>query len=133
MVNNIGYQNLLKKMLLIFVIDMLTMNSKTMFMKTIKNALVNLVFIKFGMGGTWKKVHMDVYTEENKNFHKLVRNSHPGKGNSPFSYEDIINIRKQLKDGKTELEIFDQYKDKIKYRQVFHEFCIYKTYPWILV
>lgn len=90
-------------------------------------------FHKIWNGATWKKVHMDVYTEENKNFHKQVRNSHPGKGSSPFSYEDIINIRTQLKMGKSEAEIYEQYKDTVKWRQTFHDLCIYKTYPWILV
>lgn len=90
-------------------------------------------FNKIWNGNTWTKVHMDVYTEENKAFHKQVRNSHPGKGSTPFSYDDIVYIRTQLKNGKTEEEVFQEYKDIVKYKQVFHNVCSYKTYPWILV
>lgn len=34
-------------------------------------------FNKIWNGNTWTKIHMDVYTEENKEFYMLVRNSHP--------------------------------------------------------
>ena len=90
-------------------------------------------FHKIWNGETWKKIHMDVYTPENKEFHRKVRNSHPGKGLSPFSYADIVHIRTELKKGKTEEEIYQEYKNIVKYKQTFHNICTYKTYPWILV
>lgn len=65
-------------------------------------------FHKIWNGHTWQKVHYDVYTDENRAFHTLVRNSHPGKGTgNRLSIDEIREIRRRSK-----AESFDEiYKD----------------------
>ena len=71
-------------------------------------------FHKIWNGETWKTVHMDVYTEENKAFHTLIRNSHPGKGNGKrISVEAIKQIRIRKKNGETLNEIYPDYADQV--------------------
>ena len=98
--------------------------------------IINLTgFHKVWNGYTWKNVHYDVYTEENKEFHKWVRNAHPGRSSGTgkqISKEEIINIRERLKTESKET-IWLDYKDKFKYRQVFNDICNYKTYKNIIV
>ena len=92
-------------------------------------------FRKVWNGYTWPEVHMDVYTEENKEFHKWVRNSHPGKmsGTGPcLSKEEIIDIRTRLKTEDADT-IWEDYKSKIKNKQNFTDICNYKTYKLITV
>ena len=92
-------------------------------------------FRKVWNGYTWPKVHMDVYTEENKEFHKWVRNAHPGKNSgtgSTLSREEIIDIRTRLKTENKE-SIWLDYKNKIKNKQNFTDICEYKTYKKITV
>lgn len=93
-------------------------------------------FHKVWNGYTWKKVHMDVYTEENKEFHKWVRNSHPGRKTgtgSCLSKENIIDIRTRLKNGEEVLDIWKDYNKKMKHIQNFRDICNYKTYKNITV
>lgn len=69
-------------------------------------------FHKIWNGETWKKVHMDVYTKENRKFHTLIRNSHPGKGNGKrISVESIKEIRIRKKNGESLNEIYPDYAD----------------------
>lgn len=100
-----------------------------------KNLINKTGFRKVWNGYTWPKVHMDVYTEENKEFHKWVRNAHPGKstGTGPsLSREEIIDIRTRLKTEDKE-SIWLDYKDKLKAKQNFTDICEYKTYKKITV
>lgn len=86
-------------------------------------------FHKIWNGSTWTKIHMDVYTEENKQFHRDVRNAHPGKGRSKFSPEEIKNIRQRflIEDFNT---LYLEYADRIT-KQQFKKMCIGQTYKFI--
>lgn len=70
-------------------------------------------FHKVWNGDTWTKIHMDVYTKENRDFHTLVRNSHPGKGTGRrLSINEIREIRKRKKDGESFEQIYEDFKNK---------------------
>lgn len=87
-------------------------------------------FKKIWNGYTWTKVHMDVYTDENKKFHKWVRNCHPGRktGTGPqLTEDDIRTIRKRILTENPD-EVYLDYQAKFKYRQNFTNICNYKTY-----
>ena len=56
---------------------------------------------------------MDVYTEENRAFHTLIRNSHPGKGTGRrLSLEEIREVRQRSKTESFE-EIYKDFKEKV--------------------
>ena len=61
---------------------------------------------------------MDVYTDENKEFHKWVRNCHPGRntGTGPqLTEKDIKTIRLRILTENPNIVYLD-YKDKIKHQ-----------------
>lgn len=92
-------------------------------------------FRKVWNGYTWQKVHMDVYTEENKTFHKWVRNAHPGRSTGTgkqLTQQEIIKIRSRLAKGETQDEIWEDYKDRFKFKQTFKNICSNKTYKNIV-
>lgn len=93
-------------------------------------------FHKIWNGETWKKVHMDVYTSENKFFHYMMRNCHPGKSTgtgNQLNLDEIKDIRIRLKNGESEDQIYNDYKERFTYKQTFTNICRYKTYPYITV
>lgn len=95
--------------------------------KEYKDKIGKSGFHKIWNGDTWQKVHMDVYTEENKAFHRLMRNSHPGKGTGRrLSIKEIREIRKRSKD-ETIDEIYEDFKDKCT-REVFKRIYLKETY-----
>lgn len=70
-------------------------------------------FHKIWNGETWQKVHRDVYTEENKAFHTLMRNSHPGKGTGKrLTIDEIREIKQRSKNESFE-EVYKDFKDRI--------------------
>lgn len=92
-------------------------------------------FHKIWNGYTWQKIHMDVYTEENKDFHKWVRNSHPGRSTSTgpqLSIEDIKNIRTRILTENPN-QVFLDYKEKFKHKQNFSNICNYNTYKNVTI
>lgn len=86
-------------------------------------------FKKIWNGTSWKDIHMDVYTEENKNFFKYVRNS---KSNNNIPKDYIIDIRLRIKNGENIESIYLDYKDVIP-RQSFFNIYHNRTYKHIQV
>lgn len=87
-------------------------------------------FHKIWNGETWKKVHMDVYTEENRAFHVLMRNSHPGKGGGHrLTIEEIREVRRRSQN-ETLNEVYADFKFKVT-REVFKRIYERKTYTGI--
>lgn len=59
-------------------------------------------FRKIWNGYTWKEVHMDVYTEENKKYYLYKRNSHSeNNSHAKLTEQDVINIRTRKKNGES--------------------------------
>ena len=78
---------------------------------------------------------MDVYTEENKEFHKWVRNCHPGRSTGTgkqITEAEIKDIRTRILTESPD-EVYKDYKDKFKYKQNFTNICNYKTYKNITI
>ena len=67
-------------------------------------------FHKIWLGQNWRNVHMDVYTEENRQYYLFQRNSHPGStnGRAKLTEEMVIDIRTRKKKGE---KLADVYKD----------------------
>lgn len=87
-------------------------------------------FHKIWNGDTWTKVHMDVYTEENKAFHTLIRNSHPGKGiGNRLSIDEIREVRRRSLTENLD-DIYKDFKDKVT-RKVFRKIYNKQTYKGI--
>lgn len=69
-------------------------------------------FRKIWNGTTWKHVHMDVYTEENKARHKYLRNSNSQtNSHAKLGEEDVILIRTRKKNGESLQEVYKDYND----------------------
>lgn len=88
-------------------------------------------FHKIWNGDTWTRIHMDVYTQENKDFHTLVRNSHPGKGTGKrLSLNEIRIVRERKRNGESLEQIFVDFKEKVS-RDVFRKIYNEETYKFI--
>lgn len=68
-------------------------------------------FHKIWNGTTWPDVMPEVFTNENKDFHRNNTGC-PGSmnGRALLNEKDVYNIRVQKKDGRTLSEVYEQYK-----------------------
>lgn len=69
-------------------------------------------FHKIWGGTNWLRIHMNVYTPENKAYYNYQRNSHPGSSNgrSKLNEQDVFNIRLRKKNGEKLSEVYEDYK-----------------------
>ena len=69
-------------------------------------------FHKIWLGQNWRNVHMDVYTEENRQYYLFQRNSHPGStnGRAKLTEEMVIDIRTRKKNGEKLADVYKDYK-----------------------
>lgn len=69
-------------------------------------------FHKIWNNQTWKDIHQDVYTEENRQYYLYKRNSHPGSKNprALLNETDVYNIRLRRKNGEGMKEVYQDYK-----------------------
>ena len=69
-------------------------------------------FHKIWNNFTWKEVHQEVYTEENRQYYLYKRNSHPGSKNprALLNETDVYNIRLRKKNGETIKNVYQDYK-----------------------
>ncbi len=73
-------------------------------------------FHKIWNGETWNKIMMEVYTEENKNFHKHnTACSGSQNGRARLTEEDVRIIRTRRKNGEVLSKVYEDYKDRITY------------------
>lgn len=70
-------------------------------------------FHKIWLGQNWREIHMDVYTEENRQYYLYQRNSHPGSknGRSKLTEQMVIDIRTRKKNGEKIADVYKDYKD----------------------
>lgn len=83
-------------------------------------------FRKIWNGYSWQDIHMDVYTTENKDFYKYIRNS---KSSNNVPKEKILDIRRRAKQGESLNSIYQDYKEIPK--QNFTNIYRNKTYQHI--
>lgn len=71
-------------------------------------------FEKIWKGETWKEISMEVYTEENKKFHK-TNSSMKGSNNgrARLTEKDVYNIRLRKKNGESSSHVYEDYKNLI--------------------
>lgn len=69
-------------------------------------------FHKIWTNATWKTVHQDVYTEENKQYYLFNRNSRSGSQNpkSKLTEEMVYDIRLRKKNGEQRNAVYQDYK-----------------------
>lgn len=73
-------------------------------------------FHKVWNGTTWQNIMSEVYTEENKNFHKCnTANSGSQNGRSRLNEEDVKIIRLRRKNGENIREVYKDYQNKLTY------------------
>ena len=67
-------------------------------------------FINVWQGKTWTNIMMDVYTEENKYFHKHNSSMKGTKnGRAKINQEEVNNIRQRRKNGEKMKEVYNDY------------------------
>lgn len=71
-------------------------------------------FKKVWQGETWKNILPEVYTEENKEYHKMhTGNEGSSNGRSKITEQDVYNIRLRRKNGEALKDVYEDYKDKL--------------------
>lgn len=92
-------------------------------------------FSKIWNGLNWKTTHYDVYTEENKSYYLLKRNSHPGSKNpnSKMSEEMVLEIRKRKKNKEKMKDVYLDYKDTGITEASFKQIWCYQNWKNIVV
>ena len=73
-------------------------------------------FNKIWKGETWKNILPEVYTDENKLFHKNnTGNIGSSNGRARLNEEDVKQIRLRRKNGENIREVYKDYQDKLTY------------------
>ena len=74
---------------------------------------------------SWQKIHMDVYTEENKQYYIFKRNSSGGKrANAKLTPEEVRDIRTRKKNGDNMKDVYNLYS-KLTYGSFKNLWCGY--------
>lgn len=74
-------------------------------------------FHKIWNNETWKNIKQEVYTSENKKFHKNnTANKGSKNGRSKLTEQDVKNIRIRRKNGEILSKVYEDYKDKLTYK-----------------
>lgn len=87
-------------------------------------------FKKIWNGTTWTDIHMDVYTQDNKDFFNYFRNSKSSK--NTFTLEEVVKVRTELANGKKWEDIYQQQYSHID-KQIFRNMCFNKTYKHVKI
>lgn len=73
-------------------------------------------FSKIWKGETWKTIMMEVYTEQNKQYHLHdTANKGSMNGRARLNENDVKNIRLRRKNGEQLKEVYKDYQDKVTY------------------
>ena len=97
------------------VIDIRTRYNNKERCKEVENIYSNRIghsgFSKIWKGETWKDIMPEVYTEENKNFHKHnTGQKGSSNGRALLSEEDVYSIRLRKKNGEDIKKVYEDYK-----------------------
>lgn len=78
-----------------------------------KDRISRTGFNKIWKGETWKDIMPEIYTEENRQYHK-EHTANPGtyNGRAKLSEEDVRDIRTRYKNGESIDSIYEDYKNK---------------------
>lgn len=82
-----------------------------------KNKIKEKGFINVWQGCTWKDIMPEVYTKENKEFHKHnCANIEESNGRVKLTKQEVYDIRLRRKNGEKFSEVYKDYSNKIKKR-----------------
>ena len=74
-------------------------------------------FCKIWKGDSWKNIMPEVYTEENKDFHKHnTANIGSKNGHSRLTEEEVFSIRTRRKNGEKLSDVYADYEDRMTYK-----------------
>lgn len=74
-------------------------------------------FHKIWNGYTWKSIMPEVYTDENKQYHKNnTANRGEKNGTSNITDEDVIRIRTDKKNGKNKNDVYKEYSSYLSFK-----------------
>ena len=69
-------------------------------------------FSKIWKGETWKHIMPEIYTEENRHWHKMhTANTGHWNGRAKVTEEEVIQMRERYKNGESIREIWQDYKE----------------------
>ena len=90
-------------------------------------------FGKIWKGETWKNIMPEVYTEENKLFHKNnTGNTGSSNGRARLTEEEVKSIRSRRKNGENIKQVYEDYKNKLTYGS-FSNVWTYQNWKNIIV
>ena len=85
--------------------------------KDYQNRIGDSGFSKIWKGESWKNIMPEVYTEENKNFHKHnTANTGSKNGRSKLTEEEVLNIRIRRKNGEKLSDVYADYENRMTYK-----------------
>ena len=98
-----------------------------------KNHIGESGFGKIWKGETWKNIMPEVYTEENKEFHRHnTANSGSQNGRSKLTEQEVFNIRTRRKNGEKLSDVYADYSDRMTYKS-FSNVWTYQNWKNIIV
>lgn len=98
-----------------------------------KNRIGESGFGKIWKGESWKDIMPEVYTEENKNFHKHnTANIGSKNGKSRLTEQEVFSIRTRRKNGEKLSDVYNDYSDKMTYKS-FSNVWTYQNWKNIIV
>ena len=99
-----------------------------------KDLITFRAFKKAWHGETFKNIHYDVYTTENKQFHFSKGQSRKGEinGKSVFSEKDVVNIRSRRDNGENKISVWEDYKKLNVSRNSFYDIWNNKSWKYLI-
>ena len=90
-------------------------------------------FGKIWKGETWKNIMPEIYTEENKQFHKHnTANAGSSNGRARLTETEVYEIRLRRKNGEKLSDVYQEYSDRITYKS-FANVWTYQNWKNIVV
>lgn len=90
-------------------------------------------FSKIWKGETWKNIMPEVYTEENKKFHKQnTANSGSSNGRARLTESEVYEIRLRRKNGEKLSDVYQDYSERMTYKS-FSNVWTYQNWKNIVV
>ena len=98
-----------------------------------KNQIGESGFAKIWKGETWKDIMPEVYTKENKEFHKHnTSNAGSSNGRARLTETEVYEIRLRRKNGEKLSDVYQEYSDRMTYKS-FTNVWTYQNWKNIVV
>lgn len=107
--------------------DYKNMLTKMQAYEKVKDIISYNTFADIWIGKTWKSVHYDVYTAENKEKHRTLKDA--TRHCHVVSYEDVLEIRQLRDKGRTKAYVLKEYSHINK--NTFEDIWYDRTFPFL--